>query len=193
MTREERILSLSREVHFLAKKMAFRISLVALDDLESSGWLGAIYAVDHWKASKGILLATYASRRIWGSMQDYLRSLDFVNRGARTRYKKAVALASENREHLPPHPGRSVEFTAKHENIGDPRSECPYRKIETHEALASVIEKADLDERELQILRRYDLGEEKLTDVGRDFGVSQSRTTQLRTRLFEKLRAVVAA
>jgi RNA polymerase sigma factor (sigma-70 family) len=88
--REEVILSLERQVHLLAGMRIRRLPAgrVSYEDLVSSGWLGAILAVDRFDPERSCTLETYADRRIRGSMNDYLRSLDRLTRNQRRKVRR---------------------------------------------------------------------------------------------------------
>ncbi len=78
MTREETILDCLPQVHMLARKLLHRVPYsvkkVRLEELVSDGTLGMIKAVDSFEPGRGLMLKTYAERRINGEMYDGLRS-----------------------------------------------------------------------------------------------------------------------
>jgi len=55
------------------------------DDLRSEGFLGLVQAARRYDPSRGVLFKTFACYRIRGQMQDYLRRLNLVHRGAFAR------------------------------------------------------------------------------------------------------------
>ncbi len=63
-------------------------SYVDYDDLVSYGILGLIDAIDKFEPEKKIKFETYANFRIRGAIIDQLRSLDWVPRSTRQKYKK---------------------------------------------------------------------------------------------------------
>jgi RNA polymerase sigma factor (sigma-70 family) len=81
--REARILSLERQVKYLARCKHADVPCVPLDDLISAAWLGAIQAVDLFDEDGGATLSTYASWKIASAMADFLRSLDPLTRHQR--------------------------------------------------------------------------------------------------------------
>lgn len=92
MTTEEReaaILSLREKVSILATQMVRRLpnNTVSREDLVSSGWIGAIKAVDRYRPERGISLNAFSERRIKGEMLDYLRRVDALSRPHRKRVK----------------------------------------------------------------------------------------------------------
>lgn len=88
--REEVILSLERQVHLLAGMRIRKLPVgrVSYEDLVSEAWLGAIRAVDRFDPERNCTLETYADRRIRGSMNDYLRSLDRLTRNQRRKVRR---------------------------------------------------------------------------------------------------------
>jgi RNA polymerase sigma factor for flagellar operon FliA len=60
---------------------------VDVDDLVQEGFLGLSDAMDRFDPAHGAKFETFSSRRIGGSMQDWLRSLDHVPRLMRRRAK----------------------------------------------------------------------------------------------------------
>jgi len=60
---------------------------VDVDDLVQQGYLGLVDAMQRFDPARGIRFETFSSRRITGSMQDWLRSLDHVPRLMRRRSK----------------------------------------------------------------------------------------------------------
>lgn len=63
-------------------------SNVEYDDIVSYGILGLIDAIDKFDPDKNVKFETYANFRIRGSIIDNLRSLDWVPRSTRQKYKK---------------------------------------------------------------------------------------------------------
>ena len=76
-------------VRLLARKLAVRIgSVVEVDDLISAGTLGLVQALESFDLSRANSFATYASRRVHGSMLDELRRRDWVPRSVRSKARK---------------------------------------------------------------------------------------------------------
>ena len=61
---------------------------VDVDDLTQEGYKGLTDALSRFDLSRNIRFTTYGTRRILGSMRDYLRRLDSASRLARSRSKK---------------------------------------------------------------------------------------------------------
>jgi RNA polymerase sigma factor FliA len=76
-------------VRLLARKLSARIGgAVEVDDLVSAGTIGLIQALESYDLSRANSFATYASRRIHGSMLDELRRRDWVPRSVRAKARR---------------------------------------------------------------------------------------------------------
>jgi RNA polymerase sigma factor FliA len=76
-------------VRLLARKLAARIGgAVEADDLVSAGTIGLVQALESFDLGRANSFATYASRRIHGSMLDELRRRDWVPRSVRAKARK---------------------------------------------------------------------------------------------------------
>lgn len=180
MDREERILSLAGRVKFLARRMHLKTPLhIELDDLIGAAWLGAIHAVDRWRTPSRATLATFAAKHIWGSMQDFLRSLDDASRKARQ---------AANVEGAPP---AYVNIALDSPAAGIPkdrRAPLSFRAAEAAVDVALIMARAHLKPREMEMVRRHYLGGEGLTQIGRSLGVGEARASQIRKSAIEGLR-----
>ena len=61
---------------------------VELDDLIQQGYLGLIDAMDRFDVDRDTRFETFSRRRVFGAIQDYLRSIDPVPRLTRVRSKR---------------------------------------------------------------------------------------------------------
>lgn len=93
--RDDMILEYLPLVKFIAARLSNKLpSHIELDDLENSGIIGLIDAIDKFDPTRKIKFKTYAEFRIKGAMLDELRSLDWVPRSTRqkaTRLEKAYS------------------------------------------------------------------------------------------------------
>ena len=64
---------------------------VELDDLLQQGYLGLIDAMNRYEVDRATRFETFSRQRIFGAIQDYLRSLDAVPRLTRSRSKRFQA------------------------------------------------------------------------------------------------------
>ena len=103
--REHLILEHLPQVRMLARKIHARLpENVSLDDLESTGVLGLISAVDHFDPTRHVHLGTYAEHKIKGGILDSLRKLDWAPRQQRKRAKQieaAIAAAKQRLHRVP--------------------------------------------------------------------------------------------
>ena len=68
---------------------------IDLEDLENSGILGLIDAIEKFDPSKGILFKTYAEYRVRGAILDELRALDWVSRSTRQKINRLSQVYTE--------------------------------------------------------------------------------------------------
>ncbi len=61
---------------------------VEFDDLMSCGVLGLMDAIDRFDSKRGIQFETFAKKRIYGEMLDYMRKQDFISSSMRSRINK---------------------------------------------------------------------------------------------------------
>jgi RNA polymerase sigma factor FliA len=89
----------------LVQSMARRIGapdhpLAALEDLENTGMLGMLQALDSYNPARGTSFASFAYARIRGAFVDYLRSIDMLSRDRRRKVAEAQAMADEMQQRL---------------------------------------------------------------------------------------------
>lgn len=83
------ILKYSPLVKYVAGRIAINIpDSVEFEDLVSFGMFGLIDAIEKFDPHKGIKFKTYGITRIRGQIYDELRSLDWVPRSIRQKYKE---------------------------------------------------------------------------------------------------------
>ena len=103
--REELVLRSVALVHFLLGRLGISQSMgMEYEDLAHQGLLGLIEAVDRYDPGFGTKFSTYASVRIRGKVLDYLRSSDWMSRGARARVRtmqNAITELWEKNQHEP--------------------------------------------------------------------------------------------
>lgn len=197
--REVLILSLTRNVTFIARGISRRLPLfVPIDDLVSEGWIGAIYAVDHWQPEKGGL-GTFADPRIRGAVMDYLRRIDPVSRDQRRAYNIATKAALAAHVTPPAPPVRIVAIDSpKHPKVPgemDPRATLPgvndpcFRKTAARLDVQKLLKISGLTAREHEVIRGVFLEEKPAVEISRGLGCHQTRGCQLKHSALTKLRA----
>lgn len=80
---------MKRHVRPIAERMRGMLPRhIEVDDLVQQGYLGLADAMERWDSSRGIRFETFSSRRISGSMRDWLRNQDHLPRLMRRRSRR---------------------------------------------------------------------------------------------------------
>lgn len=83
-------------VHQIAGRLIQRLpSEVDIDDLFSAGASSLMNSVNNFDPSRGFRFSTLASKRIYGAMLDYLRTIDWMPRNTRERIKQMAAATEQ--------------------------------------------------------------------------------------------------
>lgn len=148
----------------LANKLAYEKkrnlpNFIDVEDLKSAAYLGLVEAASRFDPSRGIAFSTFAYRRIFGAIQDYLREQGWLKRGDST---KVLSLDLVDND--------SDDFALKDTIEAKPADDTE----ECFEVIAS-----NLDEQAQSILRHYFIDEFSMKEVGEKFGISESRISQL--------------
>ncbi len=99
--RQAAILGGVRLVRSLAGKLGMpNHPLATREDLENSGIIGLLQALDTYDPARGVKFITYAYRRIRGELVDYLRSIDALSRSERRKVAEAYRAMEELRQIL---------------------------------------------------------------------------------------------
>ena len=174
--REELIVHNLRLVVYIAKK--FENTGIPIEDLISIGTLGLIKAVNTFRISKNIKLATYASRCIENEILMYLRKTNALK--AEVSYFEPLNVDWDGNELL-----LSDVLGNEPEDI--------YRDIEEKDErtrLYKII--SSLGEREKMIMTmRFGIGggkEYTQKEVADELGISQSYISRLEKRIIEKIK-----
>ncbi|MCP4005898.1 MAG: FliA/WhiG family RNA polymerase sigma factor [bacterium] len=76
-------------IRYIVNRIAVRLpSHIDLDDLQSTGVIGLMDAIDKYNPDKNCKFKTYAEFRIKGAILDQLRSLDWVPRSIRQKSRR---------------------------------------------------------------------------------------------------------
>lgn len=174
--REELIVHNLRLVVYIAKK--FENTGIAIEDLISIGTLGLIKAVNTFRISKNIKLATYASRCIENEILMYLRKTNSLK--AEVSYFEPLNVDWDGNELL------------LSDVLGN-EPEDVYRELEEDDEksrLYKII--SSLEEREKTIMTmRFGIGggkEYTQKEVADSLGISQSYISRLEKRIIEKIK-----
>lgn len=193
---------------------------VELEELVQIGMVGLLEAAKSYDASQGADLGTFASKRIRGAILDEVRKRSPLSRADSSHIKaeeqvvdqflakhgrppSASEIASELDTSLDEYQrqrGRSQKFRTTSLNELEEIGQVPLSEkagpedeveaVETNEWLAAEI--ADLPEREQIVLSLYYNDEMNLKEIGAIIGVSESRVSQILTKVVSKLRDRVA-
>jgi RNA polymerase sigma factor for flagellar operon FliA len=99
--RERLILEHLPQVRLIARRIQERLpDNIGLEDLESTGVLGLISAIDRFDPRQNVKLKTYAEYKIRGAILDGLRGLDWAPRQKRRKAKRIEAAIAVAEQHL---------------------------------------------------------------------------------------------
>jgi len=113
--KEDVILEHTPLVRYIVNRIAVRLpSHIDLDDLQSTGVIGLMDAIDKYDPEKNCKFKTYAEFRIKGAILDQLRALDWVPRSVRQRSRKLESAYGELEQQL----GRTATETEVAESMG---------------------------------------------------------------------------
>ena len=193
---------------------------VELEELVQIGMVGLLEAAKSYDASQGADLGTFASKRIRGAILDEVRKRSPLSRTDSSNIKAeeqvveqfmakhgrpptASEVASEldtSLEDYQKQRGRSQKFRTTSLDELEDSGQAPFSEsaspeeeveaVETSEWLAGEI--AELPEREQIVLSLYYNDEMNLKEIGAIIGVSESRVSQILTKVVGKLRDQVA-
>ena len=174
--REELIVRNLRLVVYIARK--FENTGIPIEDLISIGTLGLIKAINTFRISKNIKLATYASRCIENEILMYLRKTNSLK--AEVSYFEPLNVDWDGNELL------------LSDILGSEPDEV-YRDIESEDERSRLYKAvASLNRRERQIMTmRFGIGggrEYTQKEVADALGISQSYISRLEKRIIEKIK-----
>jgi len=154
----------------LANKLAYKKKrvlpkFVDIEDLKSAAYLGLVEAASRYNSEYGVAFSTYAYPRIFGAIHDWLRKEGWGKRG---EFSKLLSLDVENEEC-----SLKESVAAK-----DDRNDDEFLEV------VSI----DLDQQAKDILRQYFVDSYSMKEVGKRFGVSESRISQLITQYKTRIR-----
>lgn len=187
-------------------------------DLVQSGVFGLLDAIDRFDPDRCSRFESYAVPRIRGAVLDELRAQDWVPRTVRLRLREVervreelatrlrrTATDREIADALGVSPaelgaaGAAPVLSVEQLRTGvdgtvldalacaEPDPAAAYQDRETRRLLWFAVDR--LDERDRLVLRLYYLEDRTLAEIGRMLGVTESRVSQLHTRLVARLRA----
>ncbi len=103
--KEKIVLQHTPLIRYIVNRIAVRLpSHIDLDDLQNTGVIGLMDAIDKYDPDKNCKFKTYAEFRIKGAILDQLRSLDWVPRSIRQKSRRLEQAYTEVEQRL----GRSA-------------------------------------------------------------------------------------
>ena len=196
------------------KAMAYRLkerlpSSVEFNDLVSIGYEELVKLSNRYDPKKNDNFWGYANKRIYGSMLDFLRSLDTLSRGDRKLIKEIDKIIDDyvneygtqpSNEYLSEILGIDIEKIKKARRADEIYSVMPIeeqmkyyedvsKKIEEEELIESIksILKT-LNEKEQLVIQLYYFEELSLKEIAEILEISESRVSQIHKKIIEKLR-----
>lgn len=152
---------------------------VEYSDLYQVGAIGLQKAAESWDPNRHVLFSTYAPRRIWGEMQDFLRGCDHLSRTHRRDVGK------EGGPHL-----TSIHRpirTDKDDDLGFYFGEEQESPVDSTDECRKLLR--GLTRRERLVMLLYHVEGLAMSQVGRAIGVSESMISQIHTNVLARLRA----
>lgn len=145
----------------LANKLAYQKkrslpSFIDVEELKSAAYLGLVEAASRFNPEFGTAFSTFAYPRIFGAIQDYLRSLGW---GRRDGSSHCVSLDAPNAD-------------------GHDLNDMLEAKTEENDEFLEVVS-VDLNDQARQILRLYFVESYSMKEIGERFDVTESRISQL--------------
>ncbi len=193
-------------VRAIAKKVLEKLpGHVELNDLIEDGVFGLIAAAQRYDPARGVSFPLYAKHRICGAIVDGLRRMDHLSRDMRSKVKKADASALESEPGRDPAPGVYTWTGVWPEQCGTgiapARAKCSSAKpcepvadegsrpdVAAGDAeLSGVLRNAmkSLPARYGQIVALYHWRGLTMREIGRAFGINESRVSQIHKRALE--------
>lgn len=175
---------------------------VDYDELLSAAYLGLIDAVERFALDRGLAPPTFFAHRIHFAMADYLREIDEMTRIERKREKRVQQLATELQHEPTPEeiqehcgfsfrPLRVASLSKDYEN-GDRLTTIGDTIADEHRAgsineVATML--AGMNKQERLLIIMYYLEQYTMKEIGKQLGLSESRVSQMHSKLMVRLRA----
>lgn len=216
--RNRLVLQYSPLVKFVAGRIRSGLpQSVDQSDLVSEGVIGLIDAIEKFEPQRGLQFQTYAVTRIRGAIIDGLRASDWVPRSVRDKIReieRAQAALEARLEHTPTDDEIAEEMQISVSDLRKVYSKASYTSLASIDELGGVEDLAplsldtleddetraalmhavkDLDERDRIIVALYYFEGLTLSEIGQVLRVSESRVSQLHTRVALALRAKLTA
>lgn len=146
-------------------------------EFETAALMGAWDAVKRWDPSTGSSLKAYARYRIKGEIVDWFRKEQQQNGGSRREHCRTVVRCVDFNDLGIDGDGFASDAHIIEQMEQGRTVEKGYSEIIDHDLLLHLKQK--MDEKEWDIMVRCVCNEEYMKDVGKDYGVSESRICQI--------------
>ena len=188
-------------VRAVAKKVLDRLpSHVDLNDLIGDGVFGLIAAAQRYDPGRGVSFPLYAKHRIHGAIIDGLRRMDHLSRDSRSKAKKSEqerdATSADWRACTAAHDAQGNEIAfAGGAGAGAPKpvAGMSWRPdvMASHEELSATLCSAmrTLPARYSEIVAFYHWRGLTMLEIGRSYGINESRVSQIHKRALEIMAA----
>jgi len=207
---DELAVSYMPAVKAMAARLKERLpSSVDFNDLVSIGLEELVKLVKRYDPKKNDNFWGYAQKRVYGSMLDFLRSLDIVSRGDRKLIKEIEKIVSTyydrynnepDDEYIANKLGVSIEKIKKIKKSMEIYTVMPIeeqisffdnvsKKIEEEElieAIKKVLQK--MSKKEQLVIQLYYFEELSLKEIAQILEISESRISQIHKNVIQKLR-----
>ena len=188
-------------VRAVAKKVLARLpSHVELNDLVEEGVFGLIAAARRYDPARGVSFPLYAKHRIRGAIVDGLRRMDYLSRDSRSKAKKSAQEQDPSsvdwRACGATHDaqGREIAFAGgASAGAPEPVAGAGWRPdvMAGHEELSATLRGAmrTLPTRYSEIVALYHWRGLTMREIGRSYGINESRVSQIHKRALELMAA----
>ena len=207
---DELAISYMPAVKAMAARLKERLpSSVDFNDLVSIGLEELVKLAKRYDPKKNDNFWGYAQKRVYGSMLDFLRSLDIVSRGDRKLIKEIEKIVSAyydkyntepDNEYIANKLGVDVEKIKKAKRSMEIYTVMPIeeqmnffdnvsKKIEEEElieAIKKILQK--MSEKEQLVIQLYYFEEFSLKEIAQVLEISESRVSQIHKNVIKKLR-----
>jgi len=208
--RDELAVNYMPAVKAMAARLKERLpSSIEFNDLVSIGLEELVKLARRYDPKQNDNFWGYAQKRIYGSMLDFLRSLDTVSRSDRKIIKDIEKIVESYRaeydvepddEYIAQKLGIDVEKVKKAKNASEIYNVMPIEeqmnffenisvKIEEEELIEAVKKVlSKMNEKEQMIIQLYYFEELSLKEISEILGVTESRISQIHKNVIKKLR-----
>jgi RNA polymerase sigma factor FliA len=207
--------------HIVRETLARVPSYVSRDDLVSAGMYALVLSARAFDAERGVPFGRFAAIRIRGALTDELRSMDWASRAVRGRARTIETVRNElaatlGRSATPEEVAHTAGLSRSEVDSADadvqrasvlslqsldtedgagllpsPNS-TPETTIMLREQIGYLRDAiAELPDRLRTVVEEYFFEQRKMADIAADFGVTESRVSQMRAEALKLLRAAV--